>query len=105
TLLRFTNDLTRELATVALPGVQPQTEAVATPVTLSEGVIFRMNFGLAAIRLSLVKEQRKFLQVSLDKALLDFDLNGDNSIAMALTLASLSVRDFYDTPWSYLLST
>jgi hypothetical protein len=104
TLLRFTNELTRELATISFAQAEAPQAVAVTPVS-PDSVIFRMKFGLSAIRLSLVKEHKHFLQMSLEKADLALDLNGDNSLALALSLASLSVRDFYNTPWSYILST
>lgn len=108
TLLRFTNELTRELATIQFsesPQPAQTTTAVVASAASEDTVTFRMNFSLSAIRLSLVKEQKYLIQVALNKALIDMDLNGDNSLALALSLGNFSVRDFYDTHWSYLLST
>lgn len=110
-LLRFTNELTQELSTISFgePQQQQQQQVVAVPAAVvaptSESVVFRMKFGLSAIRLSLIKEQKNFIQVALQKAFIDFDLNGDGGINMDLSLGSLSVKDFYETHWSYLLST
>lgn len=106
TLLRFTNELTRELSGINLEQASQQAAATAVvSARIDEFVMFRMDFALSAIRLSLIKENKTFIRVALDKAHVDFDLNGDNSLALALSLARLSVRDFYDTPWSYILST
>lgn len=108
-LLRFTNELTQELSTISFGEPQQQQAVVVAPTAVaaptSESVVFRMKFGLSAIRLSLIKEQKNFIQVALQKAFIDFDLNGDGGINMDLSLGSLSVKDFYETHWSYLLST
>jgi hypothetical protein len=79
--------------------------------------MFKLKFSMAALRVSLLKEGKAFLQTRLGYVLvylranyvshagIDFTLNEDTTIGLDVSLKELAVRDFYDSPWSDTLTT
>jgi len=106
-VLRAVDQLTKELATVPLLAAPPPSTAAKRSTTDSDGdsTMFRLKFSLAAIRLSLVKEQKKFLELCLRQTSLNLELKSDTTVDLGVSLDGLTLKDFYDTPWSYMLST
>lgn len=111
-LLRFANDINEEISQVpllndALSSGKESGKGTEVFPNIQNGrhVMFHMKFGLNAFRINLIKEQKIFLQSALTNAAVEFDLFSDNTVSVAVSLAGLGVKDFYDTPWSCMLST
>lgn len=111
-LLRYANDVNEEIARTPLVNAAmkpvellPSESDEKAEKNLERGVLFRMKFSLSTFRVSLIKEQKIFLQTALTNASVDFDLREDSTVNVDLSLAGLGVKDFYDTPWSCMLYT
>jgi hypothetical protein len=113
-LLRVAKDISDEISQIPLVSAEnaappPKHEEISLGGLVDKEerrfVVFRMNFTLSAFRISLIKEHKVFLQSSLSEAAVDFDLNGDSTVAVQLSLADMGVKDFYETPWSCAVST